>query len=196
MGIPDYLTCLLRNLYAGQEATVRTRHGTTDWFQIGKGVHQGCILSLWLFNLYAEYIMQNARLDKTQAGVKIARRTITSYTQMTSHLWQKAKRNWRASCLKVKEESEKSGLKPNIQKTKIMASSPITSWQIDGKTMETVRDFIFLGSKITADGDCIHEIKRHLFLGRKAMTNLDSISESKDMTLPTKVHLVQAMFFQ
>ena len=98
--------------------------------------------------------------------------------------------------MKVKEESEKSGLKPNIQKTKIMASSPITSWQIDGKTMETVRDFIFLGSKITADGDCIHEIKRHLFLGRKAMTNLDSISESKDMTLPTKVHLVKAMFFQ
>ena len=96
----------------------------------------------------------------------------------------------------MKEESEKSGLKPNIQKTKIMASSPITSWQIDGETMETVRDFIFLGSKITADGDCIHEIKRHLFLGRKAMTNLDSISESKDMTLPTKVHLVQAMFFQ
>ena len=97
MGIPDYLTCLLRNLYAGQEATVRTRHGTTDWFQIGKGVHQGCILLLWLFNLYAEYIMQNARLDETQAGVKIARRTTTSDTQMTSHLWQKAKRNWRAS---------------------------------------------------------------------------------------------------
>ena len=97
--------------------------------------------------------------------------------------------------LKVKEESEKSGLKPNIQKSKIMASSPITSWQIDEKTMETVRDFIFLGSKITADGDCIHEIKRHLFPGRKAMTNLDSISESRDMTLPTKVHLVKAMVF-
>ena len=144
MGIPDYLTCLLRNLYAGQEATVRTRHGTTDWFQIGKGVHQGCILSLWLFNLYAEYIMQNARLDETQAGVKIARRTITSYMQMTSHLWQKAKRNWRASCLKVKEESEKSGLKPNIQKTKIMASGPITSWQIDGEKVETVADFLRL----------------------------------------------------
>ena len=114
---------------------------------------------------------------------------------MTPHL-SESEEELKSLLMKVKEESEKSGLKPNIQKTKIMASSPITSWQIDGKTMETVRDFIFLGSKITADGDCIHEIKRHLFLGRKAMTNLDSISESKDMTLPTKVHLVQAMFFQ
>ena len=157
MGIPDHLTCILRNLYAGQEATVRAGHGTTDWFQIGKGVHQGCILSLCLFNLYAEYILQNARLDEVQAGIKIAGRNINNlrYAEYTT-LMTESKKELKSLLMKVKEEIEKVGLKLNIQKTKIMASGPITSWQIDGETMETVIDFIFLGFKITADGDCSH----------------------------------------
>ena len=160
MGIPEHLTCLLRNLYADQEAIVRTRHGTTDWFQIGKGVCQGCILSPCLFNLYADYIMQNAGLDEAQAGIKIARRNINNlrYADDTTFMAE-SKEELKSLLIKVKEESEKVGLKLNIQKTKIMASSPITSWEIDGETMETVTDFIFLGSKITADGDCSHEIK-------------------------------------
>ena len=159
MGIRDHLTCLLRYLYAGQEATVRTGHGTTDWFQIGEGVRQGCILSPCLFNFYAEYIMRNARLDKTQAGIKIARRNINNlrYADDTTIIAE-SKEKLKSLLMKVKEESEKVGLKLNIQKTKIMASGSITSWQIDGETMETVTDFIFLGSKITADGDCNHEI--------------------------------------
>ena len=196
MGIPDHLTCLLRNLYAGQEATVRTGHGTTDWFQIGKGVCQGCILSPCLFNFYAEYIMRNARLDEPQAGIKIARRNINNlrYADDTT-LIAESEEELKSLLMKVKEESEKVGLKLNIQETKIIASSPITSWQIDGETVETVTDFILGGSKITADGDCSHEIKRHLLLGRKAMTNLDSILKSRDIILPTKVHLVKAMVF-
>ena len=188
IGIPDHLTCLLRNLYAGQEATVRTEHGTIDWFQIGKGVYcQGCILSPCLFNLHAEYIMRNARLDEAQGGIKIAGRNINNlrYADETT-LMAESKEELRRLLVKVKEESEKAGLKYNIQKTKIIASGPITSWQIDGETMETMRDFIFLGSKITADGDCSHEIKRCLLLGRKAMTTLDSILKSRDITLPTK----------
>ena len=173
MGIPDHLTCLLSNLYAGQEATVRTGHGT-DWFQIGKAVRQGCILSPCLFNFYAEYIMRNAGLEETQAGIKIAGEiSITSDMQMTPPLWQKVKRSKKSLLMKVKEESEKVGLKLNIQKTKIMAFSPITSWEIDGERVETVSDFIFGGSKITADGDCSHEIKRRFLLGRKVMINLD-----------------------
>ena len=134
MGIPDHLTCLLRNLYAGQEATVGTGHGTTDWFQIGKGVHQGCMWSPCLFNLYAEYIMQNARLDEAQAGIKIAGRNINNlrYADDTS-LMAESEEELRSLLMKVKEESEKVGLKLNIQKTKIMASGPITSWQIDEK---------------------------------------------------------------
>ena len=146
MGIPDHLTCLLRNLYAGQEATVRTGHGTTDWFQIGKGVCQGCILSPCSFNLYAEYITRNAGLDEAQAGIKIARRNINSlrYTDGTT-LMAENEEELKSLLMKVKEESEKVDLKLNIQKTKIMASSPITSWQIDGETMETVTDFIILG---------------------------------------------------
>ena len=193
MGIPDHLTCLLRNLYAGQEATVRTGHGTTDWFQIGKGVCQGCILSPCLFNFYAEYIMRNAGLEEAQAGIKIARRNINNlrYADDTT-LMAESEEELKSLLMKVKEESEKVGLKLNIQKTKIMASGPITSWEIDG---ETVSDFIFLGSRITADGDCSHEIKRRLLLGRKVMTNLDSIFKSRDITLPTKVHLVKAMVF-
>ena len=196
MGIPDHLTCLLRNLYADQEATVRTGYGTTIWFQIGKGVCQGYIMSPCLFNLYAEYIMRNAGLDEAQAGIEIARRNINNlrYADDTT-LMAESEEELKSLLMKVKEESEKAGLKLSIQKTKIMASGPITSWQIDGETMETVRDFIVGGSKITADGDCCHEIKRHLLLGRKVMTNLDSILKSRDITLPTKVHLVKAMVF-
>ncbi|KAB0354353.1 hypothetical protein FD755_022891 [Muntiacus reevesi] len=196
MGIPDHLTCLLRNLHAGQEATVRTGHGTTDWFQIGKGARQGCILSPCLFNLYAEYIMRNAGLEEAQAGIKIAGRNINNlrYTEDAT-LMAESEEELKSLLMKVKEESEKVGLKLNIQKTKIMASSPITSWQIDGETVETVTDFIFLGSKITADGDCSHEIKRRLLLGRKVMTNLDSILKSRDITLSTKGCLVKAMVY-
>ena len=154
--IPDHLTCLLRNLYAGQEATVRIGHGTTDWFQIEKGVHQGCILSSCLFNLYAEYkyIMQNARLDEAQAGIKFPRRNINSLRYADDNtLMAESKEELKSLLMKVKEESEKAGLKLNIRQTKIMASGPITSWQIDEKTMETVTDFISGGSQITADGD-------------------------------------------
>ena len=186
----------LENLYAGQEATVRTGHGTTDWVQIGKRVRQGCMLSPCLFNFYAEYIMRNAGLEEAQAGIKIARRNINNlrYTDDTT-LMAESEEELKSLLMKVKEESEKVGLKRNIQKTKIMASGPITSWQIDGETMETVTDFIFLGSKLTADGDCSHEIKRCLLLGRKVMTNLDSVLKSRDITLLTKVRLVKAMVF-
>ena len=196
MGIQDHLTCLLRNLHAGQEATVRIGHGTTDWFQIGKGVCQGCILSPCLFNLYAEYIMRNAGLEEAQAGIKIAQRNINNLRYADDTTLMAESEELKSLLIKVKEESEKVGLKLNIQKTKIMASGPITSWQIYWKTVETVSEFIFLGSKITADGDCSHEIRRHLLLGRKVMINIDSILKSRDITLPTKVHLVKAVVFQ
>ena len=175
-GMPDLLTCLLRNLCSGQEATVRTGHGTTDWLQIGKGVCQGCILSPCLFNLYAEYIMRNAGLDEAQAGIKITRRNISNlrYADDTT-LMAKSEEEIKSLLMKMKEKGEKAGLKLNIQTTKIIASSPITSWQIDVETMETVTDFIFLVFRITADGDCSHEIRRRLLLRRKAITNLDSI---------------------
>ena len=181
---------------AGQEATVRTGYGTTNWFQIGKGVHQGSILSPCLFNLYAEYITRNTGLEEAQAGIKIARRNINHlrYADDTT-LMAESEEELKCLLMKVKVESEKVGLKLNIQKTKIMASGPIISWQIDGETMETVLDLIFFGSKITADGNCSHEIKRHLLLGRKVLTNLDNIFKSRDSTLPTKVHLVKAMVF-
>ena len=192
MGIPDHLTCLLRNLYAGQEATIRTGHGTTDWFQIGKGVHQGCILSPCLFNLYAEYIMRKAGLEEAQAGIKITRRNINNLRYADDTTLMAESEELKSLLMKVKEESEKVGLNLNIQKTKIMASGPITSWWIDG---ETVADFIFLGSKITTDGDCSFEIKRHLLLGRKAMTNPGNVFKSRDITLLTKVHIVKAMVF-
>ena len=171
MGIPDNLTCLLWNLYAGQKTTVRTGHRTTDWFQIVKGVHQGSILSPCLFNVYAEYIMRNTGLEEAQAGIKIAWRNINNlrYADVTTLLAES--KELKSLLTKVKEESEKVGLKVSIQKTKIMASDPITSWQIDGETMEKVTDFIFLGSKITADGDCSHEIRRRSLLGRKVTTN-------------------------
>ena len=177
------MKCLLRNLYAGQEATVRTGHGTIDWFQIGKGIHQVCILSPCLFNLYAEYIMRSARLDEAQAGIKVAGRNMNNLRYADDiTLMTESEEELKSLLMKVKEKSEKAGLKLNIQKTKIIASSPITSWQIVGETMETVTDFIFVGSKITADGDCSHEIKRHLLLERKGMTNLDSILKSRDIT--------------
>ena len=167
-----------------------------DWFKIGKRVRQGCLLSLCLFNLKAEYIMPNAGLDEAQAGIKIAQRNINSlrYADDTS-LMAESKEELKSLLMKVKEESEKAGLKLNIQKTKIMASGPITLWQIDGEAMETVTDFIFLVSKITRDGDCSHEIKRCLLLGRKAVSNLDSILNGRDITLPTKICLVKAMVF-
>ena len=167
MGIPCHLTCLLRNVYAGQEATVRTGHGTINWFQIGKGVHQGCILLLCFFNLYVEYIMRNAGLEETQARIKISGRNINNLRYVDdSTLMAESEEELKSLLMKVKEESEKIGLKLNIQKMKIMASGPIISWEIDGETVETVSDFILGGSKITADGDCCHEIKRRLLLGR------------------------------
>ena len=147
MGIPDHLTCLLRNLYAGQKSTVRTGHGTTDWFQIGQGVRQGCILSPCLFNFYAEYIKRNAGLEETQTGIQIARRNINNlrYADDTT-LMAESEEELKSLLMKVKVESEKAGLKVNIQKTKIMASGPITSSEIDGETVETVTDFIFGGA--------------------------------------------------
>ena len=154
------------------------------------------MLSPCLFNFYAEYIMRNTGLEEAQAGIKIAGRNTKNlrYADDTT-LMAESKEELKSLLMKVKEESEKVGLKLNIQKTKIMASGPITSRQIDGETVETVSDFNFLGSKITADGDCSHEIKKCLLLGRKVMTNLDSIFKSRDITLPTKGHLVKPMFF-
>ena len=181
------------DLHVDQEATVRTGRGTTDWFQIGKGVRQGCVLSPCLFNFYAEYIMRNTGLEEAQAGIKTARRNINNlrYTDDTT-LMAESEEELKSLLMKVKEESEKVDLKINIQKMKITASGPITSRQIHG---ETVSGFIFGGSKITTDGDCSHEIKRRLLLGRKFMTNLDRIFKSRDITLPTKVRLVKAMVF-
>ena len=192
--IPDHLTCLLRNLYADQEATIRTGHGITDWFQIGKGVRQGYIFSPCLYNLYAEYIVRNAGLEEAQAGIKTAGRNINNLRYADDiTLLAESEEELKSLLMKVKEESEKVGLKLDIQKTKIMASGPITSWQIDGETVETRADLIFWG--LTADGDCSHEIKRRLLFGRKVMTHLDSILKSRDITLPTKVRLVKTMVF-
>ena len=172
---------------------MRTGH---DWFQIGKGVCQGCILSTCLFNFNAEYIMRNAGLEEAQARIKIARRNINNLKYANNiTLMAESEEELRNLLTKVKEESEKVELNLKIQKTKIMASGPITSWEIDGETVETVSDFIFLGSKIAADGDYSHEIQRCSLLGRKVMTDLDSILKSRDITLPTKVHLVKAMVF-
>ena len=148
MGIPDHLTCLRRNLYAGQEETVRTGHGTIDWFQNGKGVHQSCILSPCLCNLHADYIMQNAGLDEAQVVIKLPGRNINIF-RYADEVMAKSEEELKSLLMKMKQESEKAGLKLNIQKMKIMASSPITSWQINGETVDTVSDFIFLGSKIT-----------------------------------------------
>ena len=158
--MPDHLSCLLRKLQVGQESAVRTGHGTTDRFKIRKGLCQGYILSPCLLNFYAEYIMQNAGLNEAQAGIKTARRNINNLRYADDTTLIEEGEELRSLLMKAKEESEKVGLKLNIQKTKIMTSGPITSWQIDGETVETVTDFILRGaSKITADGDCSHEIK-------------------------------------
>ena len=172
--------------------TVRTGHGATDWLQIRKGVHQGCMLSPCLFNLHAEYIMRNAGLEEAQAGIKMAGKNINNLRYADDTTLMAESEELKSLLMKVKEESKKVGLKLNIHKTKIMASGPITSWEIDG---ETVADLIWVGSKITADDDCSHEIKRCLLLGRKVMTNLDRILKSRDITLSTKVCLVKAMVF-
>ena len=195
MGIPGQLTCFLRNLYAGQETTVRTGHGTTDWFEIEKGVHKSCVLSLCLFTFYAEYILWNAGLDESQPGIKIAGININSLSYADDTILMAESQKELKSLLKrVLEESLRAGLKFNIQKTKIMTSSPCTSWQIVGEKVEIVTDFIFLGSKkITVDSGCSHEIKRCLLLGRKFMTNI--AYQSRDITLLTEVCRVKAMVF-
>jgi len=184
----------LRNLYAGQEATVRTGHGTTDWFQIGKGVRQGCILSPCLFNLHAEYIMRNTGLEEAQAGIKIAGRNINNlrYADDTT-LKAESEEDLKSLLMKVKVESE-SWLKAQHSENE---DHGIWSHHFmeNRETVKTVSDFIFGGSKITKDGDCSREIKRRLLLGRKVMTNLDSILKSRDITLLTKVRLVKAMVF-
>ena len=196
MGIPDYLICLLRNLNAGQEATVRTGHGTRDWFQSGKEY----VKAVYCHPAYLTYMQSTLWEMPGWMKHKLESRlpgeiSITSSADDTT-LMAESEEQLKNLLMKVKEESEKAGLKLNIQKTKIMASGPITSWEIDGETMETVTDFIFLGSKTTADGDCSHEIKRHLLLRRKAVTNLDSILKSRDITLLSKVCLVKPMVFQ
>ena len=164
---------------------------------MGKGLWQGCISSPCLFTLFSEYTICNAGPDESQAGIQIATRNINNLRYADDiTLTAESEKKLKSLLMKTKEESEKPGLKLNIQKTKIMSSGPITSWHIDGKKVETVTDFLFLGSKITADGDCSHKIKRHLLLGRKAKTNLDSLLKGKDITLPTKVHLLKAVVFQ
>ena len=191
MGIPDHLTCLLRNLYAGQEATVRIGHGTTDWFQIGKGVGQGYILSPCLFNLYAEYIMRNVGLDEAQAGIKIAGRNINNLRYADDTTFMTESKELKSLLMKVKEKSEIADLKLNIQKMKIIGSSPITLWKIDMEKYGNSHRFCFLGLQ----NHCSHEIKRHLLLGRKAMTNLDNILRTGNIALATRVPLGKAMFF-
>ena len=168
MGIPDHLTCLLRNLYMGQEATVRTLCGNTDRLKTRKGVHQGCVFSPCLFNFYAEYIMRNSGLDESQTGIKTAGRNINNlrYSDETT-LMEESEEELKSLLMRMKEESKKAGLKLNIHKIKIMVFSPIPSWQIEGEKVEAVTDFIFLGSKITADIDCSHEIKRCISLEGK-----------------------------
>ena len=197
MRLPDQLTCLLRNLHAGQEATVRTRHGTKDWFQTGKGILQGYLLSPSLFNLYVDHIMRNAGMDGAQGRIKIAGRNINNvrYADNTT-LMAKSEEELKRLFMKVKEESEKAGLKFNIKKIKIMDGIQshhfmANRWRNDGNSHR----LSFLGSKITADGDYSHEIKLCLLLERKTMTNPDSILKSRDITLLTKVHMVKTMVF-
>ena len=187
------LTCLLRSLCASQETAVRTLYGTTDGFKTGKGIQQSCILSPYLFNLYAKNMVWNAALDESQAGIKIARRNVNnlSYTDDTTLVAENEAKL--KSLLRVKEESEIAGLKLSIKRTKIMASGSTTSWQIEGENVETVTDFIFLGSKITVDGNCSQRIKRRLLFGRKTITNLDSVLKGKVITLPINVCIVKTM---
>ena len=194
MGIPDHLTCLLRNLCTGQEATVRTGHGTMDWNQNGKG--QSCILSPAYLTYLQGASCEIPGLDEAQAGIRTASRNINNlrYADDTT-VMAESEEKLKNLLMKVKEESEKVGSKVNIQKTKIMATGTIASWQTDGETTKTETDFIFLGSKITTDGGRSHEIKRCVLLGRKAITNLDNILKSRDITLPTKVHIVKSIIF-
>ena len=195
MGIPDHLTCLLRNLYVGQEAIVRTLYGTTDWFKIEKGVRQGYLLSPCLFHLYTEYMMRNARLDELQAGITTVRKNIINLIYVDDNtLMAEGEEELKNLLMRVKERV-RTGLRLNIKKPKIMASSPIIAWQTEGEKVEAVTDFLFLGSKVTMDGDCSQEIRRQVLLGRKAMTNLDSVLKSRDITLPTKARIVKAMVF-
>ena len=192
MGIPDHLTCLQRNLYAGQEATIRTRHGKVDWFKIGKGVHQGYILSPYLFNLYAEYITWNAKLDESQAGIKSARRNINNLRDVDdTSLKAESEEELKSFLTRVTEENEKVGLKFNIQKTKIMASDLITSWQIDGGKWKQWQNFFSWAPKSLQMVTAAMKLRRVL-LGRKVMTNLDSILKTRDIK---NVHLVKAMVF-
>ena len=196
MGISDYFTCFLRNLYAGREVTVRTGHGTMDWIKIGKEY----VKAVYYHPAYLTYIQSTScerpgwMKHNLKSNCWKTNINNLKYADDTT-LMAESEDELKSLLTKVKKESEKAGLKLNIQKMKIMTFGPITSWQIDGETMETVRDFIFLGSKITADGDCSHEIKRCLLLGRKAMTNLDNILKSGDITLPTNVYLIKAMVF-
>ena len=185
-----------RSLYVGQEAIVRMGYGTTDWFKLGKGICQGSVLSPCLFNFCADYIMQNVVWMKQKLESRLLGEiSISTNIQMITTLMAESEEELKSFLMKVKEESEKVGLKLNIQKTNIMASGPITSWQIDGETVETVANFILGGAPKSADGDCSHEIKRHLLHGRKVMTNLDSILKSKDIILLTKICMVKAMVF-
>ena len=194
MGIPDQLTCLPRKLHASQEATVRIGQGTTNWFQIGEGVYQGCILldTLYLFNFHAEYITRNAGLDESQTGIKTAERNIINlrYADDTT-LVAESEEELKNLLMKLKEDSEKADLKLNIQKTKIMASSQ----KIEGGKVEIETDFLFLGSKITVGSDCSQENKRCMLFGRKIMTNPDSMLKCRDITLPAKVSIGKAMVF-
>ena len=195
MGIPDHLTCLLRNVMKIKkkqlELDMEQQTGSKLGKEYVKAVHRHLV-----YLTYMQSTFEKCWADEAQAGIKIAGRHINNlrYADDTT-LMAESKEELKSLLMKVDEESEKVGLKLNIQKTKIMASGPITSWQIDGGTMQTVTNFIFLGSKITVDGDCSHEIKRHLLLGRKAMTDLDSILKSRDIILPTKVLLVKVMVF-
>ena len=176
--------------------TVGSKHGAADWSRMEKGVQQSSMLSPCLFNFRAERVRQTARLHELQAGIKIARKNISNlrYAGDTT-LMAESEEELKSLSMRVKEESEKAGLKLSVKKTKIMASSPITSWQIEGRKVEAVTDFLFLGSKSTVDGDCSHELRRCLLLGKKTLTNLNSVLKSKDITLPTKIHIVKAMVF-
>ena len=191
--ITDHPTCLLRNLYEGQEATDRTVHGTTDWFQIGKGVCQGCILSPCLFNLYAEYIMRNVGLDKAQAGIKIARRNINNLRYADDATLMAENEELKSLLMKVKEESEKVSLNSKFRKLRSwhLVSSLHGKWM--GKQWKQWETLFFWTQKSRADGECNHDIKRCLLLGRKVMTNIGSILKSRDITSLTKVYLVKAM---
>ena len=195
MGIPDHLTCLLRKLYAGQEGTVRILYGTIDWFRIEKGVWQGCLLSLCLFNLDADHILRYASWRSYKLESRLPGEISTTSDIWIYHSNGRKEEELKSLLMRVKEESNWVGLKLNIKETKIMASSPITSWQIGGEKVEAVTDLLFLGSKITANGDCSREIRKQLLLGMKVLTKLDSVLKSKDTTLLTKVCIVKAVVF-